>query len=219
MSAGTTEWSAASSLWVRHLPPQARVAVITLHGGRADSYQASRPWHLAALRMRPVLRAAASAVRLDETVLGQVRYRHRGWNQEDPLQDACHALGELGELAGPVPVVLIGHSMGGRAALRAAAHPNVSGVVALAPWLPADEPTEHLRGKRAVVLHGDRDTVTSADASVDYVRRARAAQARADIVLIRGSDHAMVRHSGLWHRTIADIVADMIRSADDPATG
>ncbi|WP_438949092.1 LLM class flavin-dependent oxidoreductase, partial [Streptomyces harbinensis] len=35
---------------------------------------------------------------------------------------------------GPVPVVLVGHSMGGRAALRAAGHPAVTGVVALAPW-------------------------------------------------------------------------------------
>ncbi|MEV5046026.1 alpha/beta fold hydrolase [Streptomyces griseoincarnatus] len=86
---------------------------------------------MAALRTRPVLRAAASALPLDDVVLAHVRYRHRGWNRNDPLIDTYRALGELPRIAGPVPVVLIGHSMGGRAALRAASHPQVRGVLAL----------------------------------------------------------------------------------------
>ncbi|MER6465260.1 alpha/beta fold hydrolase [Streptomyces sp. NPDC001288] len=186
------------------------MAVITLHGGRADGYQTSRPWHLAALRMHPVLRAAASAVSLDDAVLAQVRYRHRGWNQGDPLQDTYRALDELERLAGPVPALLIGHSMGGRAALRAASRPQVRGVVALAPWLPPGEPTGHLRGKRAVVLHGTRDRITSADASADYVRRARTQQTRAGIILVRRGDHAMLRRSPLWHRTVAELVGGLL---------
>lgn len=199
-----------SALWVRHCPPRPRLAVITLHGGRADGYQTSRPWHLAALRMRPVLRAAASAVSLEDAVLAQVRYRHRGWNQGDPLQDTYRALDELERLAGPVPALLIGHSMGGRAALRAASRPQVRGVVALAPWLPPGEPTGHLRGKRAVVLHGTRDRITSADASADYVRRARTQQTRAGIILVRRGDHAMLRRSPLWHRTVAELVGGLL---------
>ncbi|MFF8866049.1 alpha/beta fold hydrolase [Streptomyces sp. NPDC015139] len=205
------------ALCVRHCPQQPEAAVITLHGGRADGYQTSRPWHLAALRMRPVLRTAASAVSLREAVLGHVRYRHRGWNHEDPLQDAYRALDELEQLAGPVPVVLIGHSMGGRAALRAASHPRVRGVVALAPWLPPEEPTAHLRGKRAVVLHGDRDTVTSPDASLRYVRRARLSESRAGIVLIRHGDHAMLRRAALWHRCVGGLVADLLRPRESPS--
>ncbi|MGW1894755.1 alpha/beta fold hydrolase [Streptomyces sp. NPDC002004] len=202
--------SAGSALWVRHCPQQPRAAVITLHGGRADSYRASQPWHLAALRMHPVLRAAASAVSLQEAVLGQVRYRHIGWNQGDPLRDAYRALDELEQLTGPVPVILIGHSMGGRAALRAASHPYVRGVVALAPWLPPEEPTRHLQGKRAVVLHGNRDRVTSPSASTHYIHRARTSQARAGIILIRHGDHAMLHRSGLWHRTVAGLVTDLL---------
>ncbi|MFC9282816.1 alpha/beta fold hydrolase [Streptomyces collinus] len=124
---------ATSALRLRHCPQQPQAALITLHGGQADSYQTSQPWHLAALRMRPVLRAAASALPLDDIVLAHVRYRHRGWNQNDPLNDTYRALNELHQLAGPVPTILIGHSMGGRAALRAAVHPHVHGVLALAP--------------------------------------------------------------------------------------
>ncbi|MGR4852480.1 alpha/beta fold hydrolase [Streptomyces sp. LARHCF252] len=51
-------------------------------------------------------------------------------------RDARRALGELARRAGDVPVVLVGHSMGGRAALRAADAPQVRAVPALAPWCP-----------------------------------------------------------------------------------
>ncbi|MFJ9543012.1 alpha/beta hydrolase [Streptomyces sp. NPDC101225] len=202
--------STTSALWLRHWPRRPRAAVITLHGGRPDSYQTSQHWHLAALRMRPVLRAAASAVSLGEVVLAHVRYRHRGWNDGDPLNDAYRALSELGQLAGPVPTVLIGHSMGGRAALRAASHPQVRGVLALAPWLPPDEPVVQLSGKQTVVVHGECDRTTSPRASADYIKRARAAQARAGLILIRNGDHAMLRRPGLWHRTVTAVVTDLL---------
>ncbi|MFF7240043.1 alpha/beta fold hydrolase [Streptomyces collinus] len=202
--------SATSALRLRHCPQQPRAALITLHGGRADSYQASQPWHLAALRMRPVLRAAASAVPLDDIVLAHVRYRHRGWNQDDPLNDTYRALSELHHIAGPVPAILIGHSMGGRAALRAASHPLVHGVLALAPWLPPGEPSKQLSGKAAVVVHGDRDRVTSPHASTDYVEQARTAGAHAGIILISNGDHAMLRRSTLWHRTVSTLVTDLL---------
>ncbi|WP_413759286.1 alpha/beta fold hydrolase [Streptomyces sp. MMBL 11-3] len=211
------EKPAASALWLRHCPQRPRAAIITLHGGRADSYQTSRPWHLAALRMRPVLRAAASATPLDDIVLAHVRYRHRGWNHNDPLHDTYRALSELQQIAGAAPTILIGHSMGGRAALRAASHLQVHGVLALAPWLPPGEPAGQLGGKRAVVVHGERDRVTSPHASADYVQRARTAGARAGMILIHDGDHAMIRRSSLWHRTVATVVTDLLRPKEPPS--
>ncbi|MGW2105149.1 hypothetical protein [Streptomyces sp. NPDC001948] len=95
--------------------------------------------------------------------------------------------------------------------MRASAHPQVQGVLALAPWLPADEPSDHLQGKRIVVMHGGRDRVTSARASVAYVQGARSAGACAGAVLVGDGDHAMARRSGLWHRAVAEIVGDLIR--------
>ncbi|WP_327672930.1 MULTISPECIES: alpha/beta fold hydrolase [unclassified Streptomyces] len=191
-------------------PPKARAAVLFLHGGRADGRSPSRSWHLAALRMRPFVRAAAAALGDAPVLLARVRYRVRGWNgsDADALHDAHRALDELTRLVGDVPVVLVGHSMGGRAALRAARAPQVGAVVALAPWCPEDEPVAHLRDKDVLVLHGDHDRVTDPQASAEYVRRARASGARADMFLVPGGDHAMLRNSRWWHRTTASAVVD-----------
>jgi len=202
---------AGSALIVRRTPARAAVgAIVTLHGGREVSRRAARPWQAAALRMHPVLRAAAAASPRD-VLLGQVRYRHRGWNDGDPAQDALRALDALRRLVGDVPVVLVGHSMGARAALRAASHPLVCGVVALAPWCPPVDSAGHLGGARVVLLHGDRDRVVDLADSVDYVRRARAAGAQAGMVVVRGGDHAMLRRGAAWHRATAEAVGQMLR--------
>lgn len=210
-------WESApdSALWVRHLPPRTRAAVITLHGGPLDGHHPVRPWQLAALRMRPVLRSSASAVSLDETLLGQVRYRCKGWNDGDTEQDALRALSELGRLVGDVPVVLVGHAMGGRAALRVAAHPQVRGVVALAPWLPAGEPVAQLVGRSVLLVHG-HDGRASGVQVWGYAERARAAGARAGVVVVRGGGPWMLRRAGAWHRTVASAVRQVSRP---PAPG
>ncbi|MFF9060306.1 alpha/beta fold hydrolase [Streptomyces sp. NPDC014882] len=209
----------AGALLTHRVPPTTRAAVLFLHGGRSDSRAPSRPWHPAAVRMRPVVRAVAAAVPDDDVLLGTVRYRVRGWNQDaaDPLRDARRALAELARLVGDVPVVLVGHSMGGRAALRAASAPRVRSVVALAPWCPAGEPVAHLRDKGLVVVHGDRDRVTDPRASATYVRRALRAGARARFLPVAGGDHAMLRHSGTWHRTTGSAVAGLLAVARGPA--
>ncbi|MFE2139826.1 hypothetical protein ACFW9X_42770, partial [Streptomyces sp. NPDC059466] len=49
----------------------ASAAVLVLHGGQADSTAPSRPWHVAALRMRPVTRAVAAGGRLGGGGLGR----------------------------------------------------------------------------------------------------------------------------------------------------
>ncbi|MFF3849675.1 alpha/beta fold hydrolase [Streptomyces sp. NPDC002328] len=204
----------AAALVTRRAAATARAAVLFLYGGRADSRAPSRPWHLAAVRMRPFVRAVAREVPDDDVLLGEVRYRLRGWNgaEADTLKDVRTALAELTRLAGDVPVVLVGHSMGGRAALRAAATPQVGAVLALAPWCPRGEPVDHLRGKRIVVLHGDRDRVTDPGESLAFVDRAREAGARAEALIMPDGDHAMLRHSGTWHRLTASTVAGMLSS-------
>lgn len=200
----------ASGALVPHRAPRgARAAVLFLHGGRADSRSTSRPWHLAGLRMRPFVRAVATALADEPVLLARVRYRVRGWNgaDADALRDAERALHDLTRLVGDVPVVLVGHSMGGRAALRAARAPQVVAVVALAPWCPEHEPVAHLKDKDVVVLHGDADRVTDPRASAEFVERARAAGARAELTLVPGGDHAMLRDAGHWHRTVVERVA------------
>ncbi|MFQ3557041.1 alpha/beta fold hydrolase [Streptomyces gramineus] len=205
------------ALVVRRAPRyRARAAVLVLHGGQENGRRPARPWQSAALRMRPFVSAAASVSSPRDVLVGQVRYRYRGWNDDaDPLQDTLRALDELRGLAGDVSVVLVGHSMGGRAALRAAADPSVRGVLALAPWCPPGDPVDDLSGTRILVLHGDRDRVTDPAESAGYVRRARAAGAQAGMVLLRGGDHAMLRRSHDWHRASAAAIRRLLRPERD----
>ncbi|THA27562.1 alpha/beta fold hydrolase [Streptomyces sp. RKND-216] len=190
--------------------PQA--AVLVLHGGRADGLDAPPPWNLPGARMRPYLRAVARATEGRDVVVGAVRYRYRGWNgvRGDAARDAERALEELRALAGPVPVVLVGHSMGGRAALRAAAHDLVTGVVGLAPWCPPGEPVDHLRGRRLVLLHGNRDRMTDPRGSWELAVRARVAGAESCHLTVVGGDHAMLRRAVLWHTRTAESVRGLL---------
>ncbi|MBV2355260.1 alpha/beta fold hydrolase [Streptomyces sp. J2-1] len=205
-----------TALVERHVPDTARAAVIFLHGGRAEDHSASRPWHLAALRMRPLLRAVAGSVPLHHVLLADVRYRHRGWNDGAAADDARRALDQLEARLGPVPVVLVGHSMGGRVALSIAGHPAVRGVLGLAPWLPPGEPAGHLDGTRLMVLHGADDRITSPDDSARYVLAARAAGSPAGMVLLDDTDHAMLRRLPTWHTLASAAVADLLRGRPTP---
>ncbi|MFD3726084.1 alpha/beta hydrolase [Streptomyces sp. NPDC058671] len=197
---------------VRSAPAAPTAAVLLLHGGRADGPEPPPALNLPALRMRPFASAVTRAVRGRDVLIGEVRYRHRGWNgpRADAAKDAETALAALRELAGAVPVVLIGHSMGGRAALRAAGDPAVRGVVALAPWCPAGEPVDHLGGRRLYLLHDETDRVTSARESWDFVRRARAAGADAVGIPMPAGGHAMLRCADLWHRRAAELTGALL---------
>jgi dienelactone hydrolase len=205
-------------LVVRSEPPRPRAAVLVLHGGRATHTGPARPWHLAALRMAPFARAVSAALPHGEVLVAQVRYRLRGWNdpRADPVRDTERALRDLGERVGPVPTVLLGHSMGGRAALRAAGHLQVTGVVALAPWWPSAEPVEHLAGRHVIALHGDHDRVTSPAESAACIRRAQHTALRAGLAVVGGGDHAMLRRRDFWHRTASTLVAHLLDPAAVP---
>ncbi|MFG2869206.1 alpha/beta fold hydrolase [Streptomyces sp. NPDC048338] len=209
---GTAPSGEGRVLLPRARPARPAAAVLLLHGGRADGLEPPPPLNLAALRMRPFATAIARATRDSDVLVAEVRYRHRGWNGErrDAARDAEAALARLRELAGDVPVVLVGHSMGGRAALRAAGDPLVRGVVALAPWCPPGEPVAHLAGCRLRLLHDERDRVTSAAESWDFVRRARLAGADAAGIPMPAGGHAMLRDAGTWHRRAAELAAAVL---------
>lgn len=212
MTVDETAAPGSGALTLHRSVPAPAAAVLVLPGGRADGLDAPPPWNLPAARMRPYLRAVARATDDARVVVGTVRYRYRGWNghRADAARDADRALRELGLLTGPVPVVLVGHSMGGRAALRVAGSALVTGVVGLAPWCPAGEPVRHLRGRRIVLLHGDRDRITDPRGSHELAVRARAAGSAACHLTVAGGDHAMVGRAGLWHLRTAQTVRGLL---------
>ncbi|MDT4989619.1 MAG: hypothetical protein QOI74_3713, partial [Micromonosporaceae bacterium] len=97
------------------------------------------------------------------------------------------------------PVALVGHSMGGRAAVYAAGHPAVQAVVGLAPWIEQGDPHAQLAGRDLLVAHGEHDRITSATESAAWTQRARTVAASASFVSIHGDRHAMLRRASLWH--------------------
>jgi alpha-beta hydrolase superfamily lysophospholipase len=189
--------SVTPTLTVRPATGPARAVVLVLHGGKANSVTPTRPSQLSVLRMRPF----ATALQRAGAEVWLLRNRVRGWNggEMSPVVDARWALQQIRDRHGDVPVSLVGHLMGGRAALRVADDPLVRGVVALAPWLPDGEPVEPVTGRRVVILHGTRDRWTDPNKSLAYARRAESLAAELRIVLIRGAGHPMLRRISLWH--------------------
>ncbi|GIF23960.1 alpha-beta hydrolase superfamily lysophospholipase [Actinoplanes tereljensis] len=191
--------------------PATRAVVLVLHGGRANSTAPARPG-LAWARMAPLVRGIARATGGDAEVR-LLRYRLRGWNgpAEDPLRDTRAALEEIRRTRPGVPIVLVGHSMGGRVALRLAAEPDVAGVCALAPWIEPGDPAR--RGPAPVLIaHGDRDRVTDPRVSAAY-----AARIGASFVPVPGETHAMLHRPLFWHRLVTGFVQQVLVNPGEPA--
>jgi predicted esterase len=197
-------------LRLRDADGRPRAVALVLHGGRAVSIEPARPWRLAAVRMWPFGRTLRTVPGLSVGLLG---YRYRGWNDEaaHPLDDVAWALDNVHDRYGDVPVLLVGHSMGGRAALRAAGHRAVVGVAALAPWLPADEPVDQLAGRSVLIAHGEDDRMTDPRLSYSYAVRARATAANVCRFEVSGDGHAMMRRAGDWHRLVRAFAAGVLK--------
>lgn len=176
--------------------------VVVAHGGRSVSTAPTTGHDPAVLRMIPLAQAIRRAV-CGSAVVRRPRFQVRGWNgaAASPVPDLTGMLDRLGDLPGPV--VLVGHSMGGRAVVRAAGHPAVVAVAGLAPWLPPGEPIGQLAGRRVLLVHGTADRVTSPTETWAYAEQARAVTRTATIE-VRGTGHAMLHRARLWHRLAAD---------------
>jgi alpha-beta hydrolase superfamily lysophospholipase len=179
--------------------------VLVAHGGQVSSSAPTSALQPAVVRMIPVGVAIRRALRGSGAVVQRPRFRVRGWNgtQASPVGDVNRELDAIAAEFGPVPVVLVGHSMGARAAVRAAGHPAVSAVAGLAPWLPPDEPVVQLAGRPVLLVHGTSDGITSAAETWAFAERAREVTEVA-AVEVRGGDHPMLRRARLWHAIAAE---------------
>lgn len=116
----------------------------------------------------------------------------------DAYRDAEWAVHELARRYPGRPIVLVRHSMGGRAVLRAAGAPGVVAVCGLAPWLEGSDPVEQLAGRAVLIAHGDRDRMTEPAASYAYALHARSVTDRVARFDVLGDGHPMLRRAGDW---------------------
>jgi hypothetical protein len=191
-------------------PVSPSAAVLVLHGGarRGDSVMVS-PTQLSVLRMIPIAKRIA---RLGAGRLAVFRLLNsvRGWDDgHTPVQDARWALQQIRDQLGDLPVGLIGHSLGGRAALLAAGEPLVQSVVALAPWVyPTDNPGS-LAGRRILVVHGSADRIASPQRSF-AVSRTLARTGDVGYIQVDGGKHAMLRHHRQFDSFAASFTAAVL---------
>jgi dienelactone hydrolase len=180
-----TELSTGAEMRVTGVPGER--AVVCVNGGTgADvpgTWSASLEWLVGRL-----------APRFPDLAFGEVKYRIKSWRRLDMCaEDALAAIEQMGAPS----TLLLGFSMGGAVAIKAAGHPSVSEVVGLAPWIPDRLDLSPLDGRRLVVYHGSLDRylpgipgVSPTNSRAGY-ERARARGIDATYTLIVGALHGI----------------------------
>lgn len=181
-------------------PPDVRGVVLMLHGGKPSSTRPvdgrSASWRRMAALQRDLAPSYAEA----GLATWLLRYTHRGWNGDGagPVADARSALAEVRRQHGPVPVVLVGHSMGARTGVRVADDPSVRGLVALAPWFEPGDQVGPLAGRHLRAAHGRADRITSARRTRSFVDRAEQVAASARFTDMGPVGHYLLRRVDAW---------------------
>ena len=178
----------ASGAAMRRTGPADGIPVVCVNGGTArvapGDWSGSLEWLVGAL-----------APRFPALAFHEVRYRVKSWKRlDDCVEDALAALDAVQDPAGR-HAMLIGFSMGGAVSIAASAHPSVSAVVGLAPWIPERLGVGGLDGKRLAVIHGSLDgglpgiPGVSPRSSRAGVERIAASGVETSYSLIRGAVH------------------------------
>lgn len=190
--------NATARLITTRAPKHPEGLVLVLHGGAARrGGTLVSPTQLSVLRMVPIARRVARAGRGRLTVV-RLLNSVRGWDTgHTPVEDVRWALKELRDThGGSLPTCLVGHSLGGRAALLAGDQPEVRSVVALNPWVqPTD--TVDLAGRPTLVVHGTEDRVADPRRSAALAERL-GRTAPVGYLRVTGGKHAMLSHRRLF---------------------
>ena len=196
-------------------PARPRGVVVVLHaGGARGEAVAVSPTQLSVLRMVPVARRVA---RTGGLAVFRLLNSQRGSGHDDtPLADVRWALALLRQQYAELPTLLVGHSLGGRAALLASTETGVIGAVALNAYLlPGDESIDPA-GRRLLFVHGTDDRIasyrTAAAAAAQLARRTDVG-----FIAVDGGKHAMLRHGRTFSGAAADFAKGVLRG--DPVGG
>jgi hypothetical protein len=188
--------------------------VLVLHGGatRGEGVPVS-PTQLSVVRMIPTARACVRAGG-GRLAVYRLLNTFRGWDTtHTPVADCDWAISELLARFPAARVGLVGHSLGGRAALVAGDSPAVRSVAVLNPWLyPADDPD--LSGRSVLFVHGGEDRVASIG-KAETVARRLARHTSVGFIRIPDGRHAMLRRGRAFDTYAASFTAAVL--LDDPA--
>jgi len=166
-------------------------AVVLVDGGQAREVPGtwSATLELLVRRLAP---------RLPELAFVEVRYRVKSWRQLDSCAEDARVAVQLAGERGAERCALVGFSMGGAVAVKAASDPLVTTVIGLAPWLPDRLDLEPLAGKRFAVVHGALDRALPGIPGVDpgssrrgYDRARELGVLAAGYTLITGALHGV----------------------------
>ncbi len=205
----TAELMAAVRQGRRIVTRRTQALALLLHGGRAEVEQPQRLKDISYLRMLPFAAAIwrASRGRIAPVL---VHNRHGGWIASSgsgvvQTREIVRGLVEEHDR----PVVLLGHSSGGWASIRAGDEPGVLGSVALAPWVGEKEWVSHLVDRKVRVIHGDADTVCDPEKARRFVERLQEAGGDATYESVPGGNHALLDRPWRWHARATRAVLDV----------
>ena len=190
-----------------HEPDDPEGVVVVVHGGGSRRGQMMvSPTQLSVLRMIPVARRVARAGG-GRLAVYRLLNSYRGWDtKHTPVHDIRWALQQVRERYGDLQVCLVGHSLGGRAALLAADAAEVSSVVALAAYIVhGDSSAVRATDRRILFVHGLQDRIASPTSAA---RLAQWLGHRNEVgfIAIKDAKHAMLRHHKLFDRCTGDFV-------------
>jgi dienelactone hydrolase len=180
--------------------PIGDLAVVCVNGGQQrpveGTWSASLEWLVGRL-----------APSFPDIAFAEVRYRVKSWNRMGMCVEDTLAALEAMCRAGAARCVLLGFSMGGAVAIRAAGHHSVAEVYGLAPWIPDRLDLSGLDGRRLVVWHGALDAylpgipgVSPANSRHGF-ERARARGVEGSYTLIPGALHGIALRAH-WGRPL-----------------
>jgi pimeloyl-ACP methyl ester carboxylesterase len=193
--------------------------VVLVHGGASRAGKPSvSPTQLSVLRMIPIARRIARS-RRGRLAVVRLLNSHRGWDtRHTPAMDVSWALARLDEEYDGRPVALVGHSLGGRAALLGGHGAHVRAVVALNPWLyPDDDPD--LTGRQVLFVHGTDDRIAPMSHARAVARRVGRTAAAVEFVEVPGGKHAMLRGGRAFETAAAEFVTEALGSGRGSVTG
>jgi pimeloyl-ACP methyl ester carboxylesterase len=187
-------------------PADAKAVALVMHGGAAQGRELNYAWSHNVARLVPFAWSLAWSVP-GPLAVARLRFGVRGWNgaERSPVSDACWALEQIRERYPDRPIAVVGHSMGGRAALHIADEQDVDLLVGLATWVDPGDPLP-ANGVRSVFIHSDRDRITSIAGPRRAVETLRGEGKDASLIRVAESDHAMLRRAGTWTALVSETV-------------